>query len=72
MKGDKSKEYLNLLAITIHKFNKMPLYFQHLSDKLSTESNQFKTFYNSQETVNYIPYEDLYNHNKKTCDIFET
>ena len=65
-KGDKKpKEYLNLLAITRHKFNESHLYFQRLTDKLNTEPDKFKTFYNAQEAENYIPYEDLYNHNKK-------
>ena len=65
-KGDKKpKEYLNLLAITRHKFNENHLYFQRLTDKLNTEPDKFKTFYNAQEAENYIPYEDLYNHNKK-------
>ena len=56
---------MNLLAITRHKFNENHLYFQRLTDKLNTEPDKFKTFYNAQEAENYIPYEDLYNHNKK-------
>ncbi len=66
MKGDKKlKEYLNLLEINRHKFNESYLYFHHLSNILNTKFDKFKTFYNLQETANYIPYEDLYNYNKK-------
>ena len=65
-KGDKKpKEYLNLLAITRRKFNESHMYFQRLVDKMNTEPEKFKSFYNAQDAENYIPYEDLYNHNKK-------
>ena len=65
-KGEKKpKEYLNLLAITRYKFNESHIYFQRLTDKLNTEPEKFKTFYNAQDSENYVPYDDLYNHNKK-------
>ena len=56
---------MNLLALTRHKFNDSHLYFQRLTDKLNTEPEKFKTFYNAQEAENYVPYEDIYNYNKK-------
>ena len=44
-KGDKKpKEYLNLLAITRHKFYDSHLYFKRLNNKLNTEPEKFKTF----------------------------
>ena len=65
-KGEKKpKEYLNLLAITRYKFNESHVYFQRLTDKLNTEPDKFKTFYNALDAENYVPYDDLYNHNKK-------
>ena len=36
-----------------------------MTDKLNTEPDKFKTFYNTQEAENYIPYEDIFNHYKK-------
>ena len=65
-KGDKKpKEYLNLLAISRRKFNETHMYFQRLLDKLNSEPEKFKTFYNAQDAENYVPYDDLYSHNRK-------
>ena len=65
-KGEKKpKEYLNLLAISRHKFNDTHAYFQRLPDKLTAEPEKFKTFNDAQDSENYVPYDDLYNYNKK-------
>jgi dynein heavy chain len=71
-KGEKKpKEYLNLLAISRYKYNETHTYFQRLPDKLSSEPEKFKTFYNAQDCENYVPYDDLYNHNKKLASFLK-
>ena len=56
---------MNLLAISRHKFNDTHAYFQRLPDKLTAEPEKFKTFNDAQDSENYVPYDDLYNYNKK-------
>ena len=58
-----NKGIISLINLIPYLISISPL--QRLTDKLNTEPDKFKTFYNAQEAENYIPCEDIFNHNKK-------
>ena len=60
---DNVKGIISLINFIPYLISISPL--KRLTDKLNTEPDKFKTFYNAQEAENYIPYEDMFNHNKK-------
>ena len=63
-KGDKKpKEWLNLLAITKHKFNGHLPVFAKLIEKIKDNMDKFKGYYFNQEIekLSPFPYEDIFN-----------
>jgi dynein heavy chain len=61
-KGDKkTKEWMNLLALQQHKFNRTQQVFAKILDKIADNYEKFKNWYNSPEPENNLPFDDIYN-----------